>query len=302
MSTLQSRSFCFTWNNPEGLIDFDEFPYARYLVFQLEMGESGTPHFQGYIEFNRATRGTVLQRVMDGVHLEVRQGTREQARDYCKKEEGRLEGPWEFGQWSEGGTGARNDLAQLKQAIDSGASRLEVWEEHFKSAIKYHRGMEIYRQLKYRPRDWEMQVELFYGDTGTGKSRRAREENPVAYWNQGSKWFDLYDGEEVIVLDEFLGWLPFNFLLRLCDRYPLLIESKGGQLQCQARKIVITSNKRPEHWYSSEKVAPHLPAFWRRLSKLVWFQEGKPALEFSGTDLKEKFDCEWLKVNFVSPQ
>ena len=70
-------------------------------------------------------------------------------------------------------------------------------------------------------------------------------------------------GHEVVIIDEFYGWLPFDLLLRVCDRYPLLVETKGGQTQFVAKVIVITSNSLPSNWYKSA----YFPSLVRRVTK-----------------------------------
>jgi len=72
------------------------------------------------------------------------------------------------------------------------------------------------------------------------------------------------------VLDDFYGWLPWDFLLRLLDRYPLLVETKGGQVQFVAKTVVITSNKPYLEWYSeSFDKAP----LTRRLTRYTWVED-----------------------------
>jgi len=115
-----------------------------------------------------------------------------------------------------------------------------------------------------KPRDHEMKVIVCQGPTGTGKSRWVKETFPNAYWKQRSQWWCGYEGQDVIVLDEFYGWLQYDLLLRLCDRYPLFLETKGGQVNCLANTIVITTNATPESWYKTEK---YFLSFIRRVSE-----------------------------------
>ena len=54
------------------------------------------------------------------------------------------------------------------------------------------------------------EVTVIWGETGVGKSRWASETYPDAYWKPpNSKWWDNYAQEEVIIMDEFYGWLPY---------------------------------------------------------------------------------------------
>lgn len=52
-----------------------------------EVGESGTPHFQGFICFQDAKTFSAIKKLLpDGCHIEARKGTFQQAADYCKKD------------------------------------------------------------------------------------------------------------------------------------------------------------------------------------------------------------------------
>ena len=53
--TPSARHVCFTYNNPSSSpTQFQALLQAaeriRYAIFQLEEGENGTPHYQGYVE------------------------------------------------------------------------------------------------------------------------------------------------------------------------------------------------------------------------------------------------------------
>lgn len=113
------RAWCFTLNNPEehGIVD-DVLPVLaqeRYVVWQRERGENGTPHIQGYIELHNPVRLSAMKLWLPSAHFEVRRGTREQARAYCMKEDTRDAGPWE-----------RGDFDRGKQSGDSENHRLDL--------------------------------------------------------------------------------------------------------------------------------------------------------------------------------
>lgn len=113
-----SKHWCFTLNNhtnddisnlqrPNNLIS--------YLVFQHERGDSGTDHLQGYIQLSQRKRLNQVKSIIHPrAHLERTRGTPAQARNYCMKEEGRIAGPWELGEFAT--PGRRTDLIDFRDA------------------------------------------------------------------------------------------------------------------------------------------------------------------------------------------
>lgn len=92
----------FTWNNPDEtcgrkLLDFGKVSAIKRMVWQEEVGESGTRHYQGVIEFKSRTRFEQVKRMLsDTVHLEPSRSW-EAAYKYCTKDETRTAGPWAIG-------------------------------------------------------------------------------------------------------------------------------------------------------------------------------------------------------------
>ena len=163
-------------------------------------------------------------------------------------------------------------LCEIKSKLDAGSSSEDIAENFFEDWVRNFRAFEKYQLMKSVPRDHPVRVICIIGPTGTGKSRVCLERWPDAYWKQRSQWWDGYNEHKTIILDEFYGWLPFDLLLRLCDRYPLMLETKGGQRNCTASTVVLTSNHRPDSWYKSV----YFPAFLRRVNTfLVMPEQGK---------------------------
>ena len=59
---------------------------CAYIVCGREVGDSGTPHLQGYIYYKNAVRLSTMKEVHPTAHWEPQRGTPQQASDYCKKE------------------------------------------------------------------------------------------------------------------------------------------------------------------------------------------------------------------------
>lgn len=256
-SNNRARAYCWTVNNPsedEVLVPQSWDPNSyKYLVYQLEEGAEGTRHLQGYTAFNtQVVFDTFCSWFPRRPHVEKAKGTAQQNREYCTKEQGRIDGPWEFGVMPE--QGKRNDILAMKADLDSGATLREISDDYTGLFLRYYKGIQLYQSLHHEHSNEAKTVKCLWGPTGVGKTRYCWDTYPGAYWKardpcRDIQYWDGYDGEDTIIIDEFYGWLPWDFLLRLCDRYPLRLGVRGSSVQCAAKTIVFTSNKHPRDWY-----------------------------------------------------
>lgn len=278
MPSYQLRNLCFTLNNytDEELTHFKEWLTLNcsYAVIGKEVGEAGNPHLQGYAELTLRKSFNVVKAAMPGAHIESRHGTASQASDYCKKEDPT---PWVFGEISK--QGARNDIFDAYHAIRSGKRKREVAEDFTAVDAKFHRALDRYRSIveedeapAYRP----VEVIIYQGDPGVGKSRKAIEENPEAYrltMPDGNDIlrFDGYQQNKVLIIDDFDGWIGYRKLLHLLDVYKYRIRIMGGWTYAVWEKVIITTNVDLDMWYPKQK---DKRALKRRIKSTVLFVEG----------------------------
>ncbi|AYP28888.1 MAG: helicase [Circoviridae sp.] len=264
----RSRAWCFTWNNPcveaRNIIDSID---VKYRMYQLETGESGTPHLQGVLVFKNARIFKSVKSLLPECHLEPTKSVSASIA-YCSKEDGRLDGPWEHGDRPE--QGKRTDLAAACDRILSGESIADISTDEPALVVRNHRGLQFLAMLHSKQRKWEMDVQVFWGPTGTGKTRKAFEEAPDAFWKEKGDWWDGYVDQEDVIWDEFACDVPITFLLRVLDRYPMRVPFKGGFVNFVAKRIFITSNIPFEEWYQGAK-QEHRDALRRRITKVTHF-------------------------------
>lgn len=136
----RAKRWVFTLNNPtddeeQAISECGEKDTTEYLVFGRETGDSGTPHFQGYVIFTAAVRlSTVKSRLgSDRFHLEVSRGTPKEASDYCKKDDNYEE----FGECPEVSQGRRTDLDRFFTWADEFTSS-EARPPTFREACRAH--------------------------------------------------------------------------------------------------------------------------------------------------------------------
>lgn len=114
--------------------------------------------------------------------------------------------------------------------------------------IKYHKGIQHYIRTisPITPRNFKTNVYFYWGPPGTGKSRRAAEEAAETgldtYYKPRGDWWDGYCGQGNVIMDDFYGWIKYDDLLKICDRYPYSVPIKGGYEIFITKNIWITSN------------------------------------------------------------
>ncbi len=277
----QYRNWCFTLNNPtltpSGLgSKIAGHPKFKYLVFQAEIGARGTSHYQGYIEFSAALRMNTLKNYIGGnPHLERRMGTRDEARDYCMKDDTRSPGtsPHEYGTFVQN-RGSRTDIHEIADAFKSGKRIVDIANEYPSVYVRYHKGLEKLWGLTQKKREEAPTVTLFYGGTGVGKTRTVVNMTDVFKKDGTDQWFDGYAGEEILLIDDFAGKasrITLSFMLNLLDRYQVRLPVKGSFVQLQAKHIFVTTNIHPRLWYDYDKREEHYRALKRRFTDVIYF-------------------------------
>lgn len=261
------RNWVFTINNPDGdAMSPTTWPDVKYCVWQKEKGEEGTEHWQGYVQLTKKVSFAHMKKLSPTAHWEVRKGSHNQAKKYAMKEDTRVDGPWEIGV-DQGADTGQNGLTGVKRMIDECASMKDIAQEYPSEVIRNYRGIMYIRTLMGQlERDWHSTTYVLWGPSGSGKTSLVQRCAPGAYWmkkpapGQGI-YIDGYDGQEDFVIDEFYGWLPHDLLCRMCDRTPMLMDTKGGMVSFCPKRIWITSNKDPVLWYRAG-----LGALQRRLN------------------------------------
>lgn len=83
---MVSRTWCFTVNNysEDDRSSLLQLPYS-YLIIGDELGDSGTPHLQGYVTLQKSVRLSFLKKINSRAHWEIAKKA-SAAAQYCKKE------------------------------------------------------------------------------------------------------------------------------------------------------------------------------------------------------------------------
>ena len=343
------KRYLFTWNNPT--LSGDEF--AEFLkdleevtgfVFQLEEGENGTPHFQGYVEFSKRMYTTGVQSLLAPYRMSLlhANGTKEQNYKYCTKEDTRTEGPWTYGTCSpenvkvkNGAQGKRSDmdvfadmvrekggltnevidampghamrynkhardLVQLQKINDAKDAEIEMWKREYEKMMN---GEEFTGQEQRK-------CILYFGPTAVGKTTKVKMEvmgglGLRLYEKQSNnKWWDGYDGELHVLMDEFKGaaYGPIEDFNRITNKGVTTVETKGSTALLVADAMYFTTNRHPCHWWKRDKEEPchylndgRFRAVARRFAQVHWWND-KNELTVLKNPGPEKDTDEWREA------
>lgn len=178
--------------------------------------------------------------------------------DYVKKSDTHISGPYAFGAWDAFETqckeakenkGKRTDLITLENAITSGMTYTEMMADPYlnkhiagkqtwvKERIQAHQFQQWATRNRSPLGNGLLSVDYIWGGTGKGKThlieqmfgyadktyRLAKKEQYESRFA-----FHLYEGQTVLILDEYRSSFPFQTLLDVLYGTPYSFETKGG--------------------------------------------------------------------------
>lgn len=302
----KSRTWCGTLHTEQDKEDYfnlkkddwENISGLKYLIFGVERGDlSNRRHFQVFCAFENQVYLKRVKEVFDIEYMlfeedpespnfgeiigeQVYQGSYfackgnvQQNRTYCSKGSDYME-------WGEVpvGQGHRTDIEQVRELAKAGKSYVEIVDE-VPSAMRYAAGLEKYMKAlnakQAQDRGWKKKsVVIWYGETGSGKTRAAKEgkeDSDIFIWSSAmGKNFDGYETQSRIIIDEFIGDLPITFMNRLLDGNPFQVNVKYGSRWIVADEIYITSNKKPLDWWNrSNHKLEHREAVFRRVDRII---------------------------------
>lgn len=263
----RSRSWCFTINNYSVLdIDVCDTVVCEYIIYGREIGEHGTPHLQGYIRVKNAKTLRAMKTYFHpNAHLEMAKTVKE-AIEYCKKD----------GDWTERGTAP---MTQEEKGL-KGKAAIEARWNLAKAGLFEDLPPEQIKTYEYIFRK-NLEVEdrgtldnlWIQGPSGCGKSSFVRQEHAEFYSKPMSKWWDGYNHEDVVLLDDFdpthATFLSY-FLKIWTDHYAFNAEVKGGMLKIRPKKFIVTSQYRMDQCFPDPET---LAAIRRRFQVMDMFPD-----------------------------
>lgn len=279
----RERAFCFTWfrkceevkegYTEEQIKELEAFfEFCDYAIRGFEIcPTTKKEHIQGYFYIKNKISWNTVRLKFPGISLKTALGSAKKNQTYCSKE-------GNFKEWGElPEQGKRYDISKFRDSILNGTSEEDLIMEYPNEMAKYDRFYQRCRNILLKKEAKKMiqpEVIVITGEPGIGKTHHiyANENIEDIYkveigdGSSGSIFWDNYNGESIILIDDFHNNFKLDYMLRLLDKYPMKLNIKGGYTWKCAKKIYITSNINPNEWYHN---CPniHRKALKRRITK-----------------------------------
>lgn len=180
----ESKYWCFTINNYTEE-DKPIFHQMEYLIYGREKGSVDnnlpTPHYQGFVVMINKKRLTAMKKLFPRAHLEIMRGTTLEASTYCKKDMDYDEfGELPLARGKAGGEATQEKWYDAKKLAQEGNLE-DIDPQIYIQAYNTLKTIKRDHQDMPEDLDWkdnETPNEWIWGPSGTGKSRKARLDNP----------------------------------------------------------------------------------------------------------------------------
>lgn len=228
--------------------------------FSKERGDkTGYEHYQTFLYFKNKKTGSAVENIFPDVHIEPCRDIAASIK-YVSKDETHIAGPFVYG-IADQLAGMSTDADSVKRDLYDAAKdmilnhgyRFEdfVLDDNWRTwALTHEKVIQNLRRsfiaYDYSSKDRTVSVDYIYGPTGSGKSdvvlRMYGAKNVFIADLSSTFPFDGYDGEPVLLLDDYRSDFKFSDLLRILHGQPYPVNIKGGKTYACWTKVVITSN------------------------------------------------------------
>ncbi|RJX25294.1 MAG: replication protein [Acholeplasma sp.] len=259
------------------------FHDVRYFIFQLEEGEKKTLQHHILCCFENANS---FKRILEGfprANIEPVTNSLQKVIEYCSKGKGRISGSVKYGTPPQ--QGQRTDLEEIYEMIKDDASDSQIREKYPSAYLRYRLNIKSIRQEiveeNFANAVRNLEVTYIFGDPGTGKTRYVLEKHGFENVYRITDYthpFDQYQGEDVIVFEEFRSSLKIDDMLHYLDIYPFRLPARYENRVACYTKVYIITNIGLDEQYKKIQQEQELTykAFLRRTNKgVMHFKDNK---------------------------
>ena len=311
MDEQQRKWFCRiskTNNTQQGLYEYnfdDVFNKlsSKYdnILMAIHDKEETNIHAHIVIQNASAIRFSTIKKLLPYGDIEKQRGTNLQCYQYCLHidEKSKETEKQEYDEsciktniddievWKKlsSGGGSRSDLIKLTEMVKNGASDLDIMNEYPSQFMVFCNSINKVRQTYLREINAKqfrhLEVVYIYGSTGVGKTRFVMEKHGYdkvfRVTDYGTGAFDGYNGQDIILFDEFRSSITITQMLTLLDGYPVELPCRFANKSALYTKVYIVSNIPLSQQYPNvQKEEPKTyDAFLRRINVVYNFDKSK---------------------------
>lgn len=241
---------------------------CRYVAYSFEVGEKqGTPHVQGFIYYKSVKSLKQVKQDIPRGHLSVMKGSFRENEEYCSKQSRLIERGERPVSDKERGDGEKERWEGIWQMAKENRIDEIPAQVRFRS---YRTCKEIARDHMAKKAEAEDTTGIWvYGPAGCGKTRWAYDNYPNLYIKGLNKWWDGYQDEEAVLVDDMdpdIGKCLRAMLKHWTDRYPFKAETKGGAMNIRPKTVIITSQYSIEECFMDRETVAAL----KRRCKIIF--------------------------------
>lgn len=277
------------------------------------LSAEGMPHVHMVVEDMKAMRFSAVKKAFPTAHLEPTRGTKEQAVDYIEKR-GKYEEKGEKILYKEyygeikGAQGKRKDLETISELVERGMTPKQIMNLSFSYRRYENMIKSAYFDKKNAETPFIRDIKVYWhvGESRTGKTHCAykivqeKGEDAIYFltdYSSGS--FDMYEGQEVLFLDEFRGQFRYSMLLSLLDKYKVQVPARYHNVIALWNEVHIASVLPPELVYErlvdSDKHVDTLKQLLRRITYVIYHYKENGEYKTKQVKGEEYHDYDYLK-------
>jgi hypothetical protein len=282
---------------------------VKYIVYGREVcPTTAKPHLQGFANFVKPTKFNTIKLALGSTaHVEAARGDDASNRSYCIKDGASVElgTPSTQGKRNDLELAAKQlaEHGSLKRVAEEHPASFIRYHRGFRAYLT------LVRPVVDRCEKTALRV--YVGYPGVGKSRAAAEGarefckelynhdqlgggggpdaggsgersgseeaaqsdsfGSLVYYKPRGEWWDGYQQQPVVIIDDFYGWMKYDELLKISDRYPYRVPVKGAFETFNSKLIYITSNALIVDWYKFPNFDP--TALYRRCTEYCFIEK-----------------------------
>lgn len=312
----QSRKYLITINNPQekGFTHdhikevLSNMKSVIYWCLADEIGgETQTYHTHLFIACKTPMRFSTVQNRFPGAHIDQSLGSSQENRDYVRKEgrhaeeKGSTSVPGTFEEWGtlpdDSRCGQNQMMKSLYEMVSNGMSDYEIISRNpdYIPMLDKIKQVRLTIDQERSKNDWrDLEVVYTYGATGLGKTKGVMETFGYGNVFRVTDYihpFDTYEGQDVILFEEFASSVRIQEMLNYLDGYPLKLPARYSDKQACYTRVFLTSNLSLEKQYQNIQYnEPQVwEAFLRRIHKVRVYHGTDQYTEYATQDYLNRF-------------